>query len=91
VHCKEIQNAMIYFDCIFYIFLFTAALESAPCRVKGTASAPAQYHFQLGNQATVCIPTDLGGMDIYTTTQFIDGTQATVAEVLDIPMARYVL
>ncbi|BFZ04913.1 hypothetical protein BsWGS_07952 [Bradybaena similaris] len=64
-----------------------AALNSAPHRVKGNTRTREQYHFHLENQAAICTPTDLGGMDVVATSQWLDVTQEAVAQVLGIPAA----
>ncbi|CAG5123476.1 unnamed protein product, partial [Candidula unifasciata] len=63
------------------------AMESAPRRLKGSTRTEDQYHFQLENQAATCTPTDLGGMDVVATSQWISGVQETVAQVLGIQQA----
>lgn len=68
----------------------TAALESAPHRVKGNTRSREQYHFHMENQVSICTPTDLGGMYVFTTTQWTDAIQECVAKVLGIPEARFV-
>ncbi|CAL1538889.1 unnamed protein product [Lymnaea stagnalis] len=58
------------------------AMASAPHRVKGNARSGEQYHFHLENQTAICCPSDVGGMDVQATSQWIDVTQETVAQVL---------
>ncbi|XP_059140432.1 uncharacterized protein LOC131928419 [Physella acuta] len=58
------------------------AMASAPHKIKGTTRTGEQYHFHLENQTAVCSPTDVGGMDVSSTSQWIDVTQETVAQVL---------
>uniref|UniRef100_A0A0B7AD29 Aldehyde oxidase/xanthine dehydrogenase a/b hammerhead domain-containing protein n=1 Tax=Arion vulgaris TaxID=1028688 RepID=A0A0B7AD29_9EUPU len=64
-----------------------AALESAPHRVTGNTRTREQCHFHLENQTAICTPSGVGGMNVFATTQWIDATLGTVAQVLGIPEA----
>ncbi|KAK0047559.1 xanthine dehydrogenase 1, partial [Biomphalaria pfeifferi] len=59
-------------------------MSKAPHRVKGNTSTGEQYHFHLENQTSVCAPTDTGGVDVQSTSQWIDFTQEVVSQVLGI-------
>ena len=52
--------------------------------IKGTYEATGQYHFTLETQTCVCVPIE-DGMDIYSSTQWIDAIQLTVASMLNLP------
>ncbi|KAH9494783.1 hypothetical protein Btru_020594 [Bulinus truncatus] len=59
-----------------------SAMTSSPHRVKGNTRMGEQYHFHLENQTTVCAPSDTGGIDVKSTSQWIDFTQEVVSQVL---------
>ncbi|XP_055899821.1 uncharacterized protein LOC106054458 [Biomphalaria glabrata] len=61
-----------------------SAMAAAPHRVSGTVHSTDQYNFHLENQAAFCIPSDTGGMEVITTTQWQDGTSETVSQVLGV-------
>ncbi|BFZ04909.1 hypothetical protein BsWGS_07948 [Bradybaena similaris] len=65
----------------------TAAMAAAPHRVSGTVRCTDQYNFHLENQASLCVPTDTGGMDVMTTTQWQDPVIEAISQVLGIPEA----
>ncbi|XP_059172964.1 xanthine dehydrogenase-like [Physella acuta] len=61
-----------------------AAMASAPHRISGSIHSTDQYNFHLESQAAFCSPSDLGGMDVLATSQWLDATSETVAQLLGI-------
>ncbi|XP_035827747.1 xanthine dehydrogenase [Aplysia californica] len=59
-----------------------AALASAANVVSGRVHTGDQYHFHLENQVAVCSLEDTGGMKVKASSQFLDFTQGSVAQVL---------
>lgn len=49
--------------------------------------ASTQYHMHMETQQCVCVPTE-DGMDIYSSTQWVDNVHVAVAEVLNVPQNR---
>ncbi|XP_025084733.1 xanthine dehydrogenase-like [Pomacea canaliculata] len=63
----------------------TAIAQSAR-RLSGSVEVGDQYHFYMEAQSSRCAPNDNGGMDVQSTTQFIDRTTQAVAGLLNIPV-----
>ncbi|BFZ04912.1 hypothetical protein BsWGS_07950 [Bradybaena similaris] len=63
----------------------TAAMAAAPHRVSGTVRCSDQYSFHLENQATLCVPTDTGGLDVMSTTQWQDTCIEAISQVTGVP------
>ncbi|XP_005106600.1 xanthine dehydrogenase 1 isoform X2 [Aplysia californica] len=61
------------------------AIAKAPLKVSGGIACGDQYHFHMESQASFCTPSDLGGMNVVATSQWIDGVLGTVAQVLGLP------
>ncbi|CAG5117383.1 unnamed protein product [Candidula unifasciata] len=59
-----------------------AAIAASPKKISGSVGCGSQYQFHLEPQLTICTPTDVGGMKVKTTTQWIDGSLESVAQVL---------
>lgn len=57
--------------------------------IKGTFISPRQYHFMMELHTSVAKPVD-EGLEIYSSLQFMDLTQATLAKMLNIPESLYV-
>lgn len=53
-------------------------------KVVGTFDIGSQYHYTMETQTTVCLPAE-DGIDVYSSTQFVDFTQISVAQTLNIP------
>ncbi|XP_014224706.2 xanthine dehydrogenase/oxidase-like isoform X1 [Trichogramma pretiosum] len=53
--------------------------------IKGSYECGSQYHFSMETQTCVCVPVE-DGMDIYSSTQWMDLVQSSVAKVLNVPM-----
>lgn len=51
--------------------------------IKGSNTTPGQYHFTMETFACVTVPTE-EGLRIYSTTQWLDGVQMSVASALNI-------
>lgn len=47
-----------------------------------------QYHFTMETQRTLCVPTDDGGLDLYSATQWMDHVQMAVSQALNMPMNK---
>ncbi|KAJ8676452.1 hypothetical protein QAD02_012239 [Eretmocerus hayati] len=52
--------------------------------IKGSQSSPMQYHFSMEPQTCVCIPVD-NGMEVFSSTQWLDFTQTSIACILGVP------
>lgn len=59
-------------------------LTDANNSVRGTLQLGAQYHFTMETHSTVCIPAE-EGIDVHTSTNWMDVAQMAVAECLTIP------
>lgn len=68
-----------------------AALQTAPHRLQGQLHIGGQEHFYLETQIASVMPTEDGGMIVYSSTQNPTEIQKLVAEVLDVPMNRIVV
>ncbi len=67
------------------------ALASAPRRLQGSLRIGGQEHFYLETQVSSVMPTEDGGMIVYTSTQNPTEVQKLVAEVLGVPMNKVVI
>ncbi len=67
------------------------ALAAAAHRLQGRLHIGGQEHFYLETQISSVIPTEDGGMIVYSSSQNPTEVQKLVAEVLDIPMHRVVI
>ena len=63
------------------------AIAQSAHRITGTLEMGTQAHFQLETQRCRCSPNDDGGMNVVTTTQWIDATSEVIAQVLNIPQS----
>ncbi|WP_020406402.1 xanthine dehydrogenase molybdopterin binding subunit [Hahella ganghwensis] len=61
------------------------AIEDAPHNLESRLSVGGQEHFYLEGQVSSAIPTEDGGMTIYTSSQHPSEVQKLVAEVLGLP------
>ncbi len=68
-----------------------AALAAAPRRLQGTLHIGGQEHFYLETQISSVMPTEDGGMIVYTSTQNPTEVQKLVAEVLGVSMNKIVI
>ncbi|SEW27142.1 xanthine dehydrogenase, molybdenum binding subunit apoprotein [Cognatiyoonia koreensis] len=64
----------------------SAALESAPRRLKGRIEIGGQEHFYLEGQAALALPQEGGDMVVHASTQHPTEIQHKVAEALGVPM-----
>ena len=69
----------------------SAELAAAPRRLQGSLHIGGQEHFYLETQISSVMPTEDGGMIIYTSTQNATEVQKLVAEVLGVPMHKIVI
>ncbi|MCQ2029424.1 xanthine dehydrogenase molybdopterin binding subunit [Stutzerimonas zhaodongensis] len=67
------------------------ALATAPRRLKGSLHIGGQEHFYLETQVSSVMPTEDGGMIVYTSTQNPTEVQKLVAEVLGVSMNKIVI
>ncbi len=63
-----------------------AAIASAPHQLEGTQYVKGQEHFYLEGQVATAVPTEDGGMMVYTSSQHPTEVQKLVAEVLGLPI-----
>ncbi|WP_313242347.1 xanthine dehydrogenase molybdopterin binding subunit [Stutzerimonas nitrititolerans] len=68
-----------------------SALAKAPRRLQGTLHIGGQEHFYLETQISSVMPTEDGGMIVYTSTQNPTEVQKLVAEVLGVSMNKIVI
>jgi xanthine dehydrogenase large subunit len=61
-------------------------IKNASYSLQGEFRIGGQEHMYLEGQASICVPTEDGGMLVYSSTQNPTEGQKLVAEVLDIPM-----
>ena len=65
----------------------SGAISKAARHIAGSIACGDQYHMHMETQGAVCTPTDVGGMNVKATTQWLDGVLITVAQVLGLPEA----
>lgn len=53
--------------------------------IEGELEIGTQYHFPLEPQTTVCFPTDDGGLDVFTASQWYDLVQIAISQCLNLP------
>ncbi|KAL9699930.1 hypothetical protein quinque_003371 [Culex quinquefasciatus] len=53
-------------------------------KIEGRFELPGQFHFSMESQMCICVPTE-DGMDVYSSTQWVDICQIAVAQALNIP------
>ncbi len=64
------------------------ALAEAPNRIQGQQHVNGQEHFYLEGQVCSVLPTEDGGMKVYSSTQHPTEVQKLVAEVLDVSINK---
>lgn len=69
----------------------TGALATAPRRLQGSLHIGGQEHFYLETQVSSVMPTEDGGMIVYTSTQNPTEVQKLVSEVLGVSMNKIVI
>ena len=69
----------------------SGALATAPRRLQGSLHIGGQEHFYLETQVSSVMPTEDGGMIVYTSTQNPTEVQKLVAEVLGVSMNKIVI
>ncbi len=65
-----------------------SAIAGAQHKLSGKIVVGGQEHMYLEGQVSTAVPTEDGGMDIYTSSQHPSEVQKLVAEVLDIPLNK---
>lgn len=65
-----------------------SAIENAEHLLTGEISIGGQEHMYLEGQVSTAVPTEDGGMDIYTSSQHPSEVQKLVAEVLAVPLNK---
>lgn len=63
----------------------TEASLSTLVTIKGENESNTQYHYTMEPHTTFCLPSDDGGIDVYTSTQFADFVQVAISECLQLP------
>ena len=69
------------------LLLITEAISQSAHRITGSIQMGTQAHFHLELQTSRCAPNDDGGMDVQTTTQWINASAEIIAGVLNIPQS----
>ena len=69
----------------------SAALSQATHRLQGNLNIGGQEHFYLETQISSVMPTEDGGMIVYSSTQHPTEVQKLVSEVLGVPMNKVVV
>ena len=67
---------------------YETAINAAPHQLSGEIIVGGQEHMYLEGQVSTAVPTEDGGMEIYTSSQHPSEVQKLVAEVLDIPLNK---
>lgn len=62
-------------------------VQDGMIQVKGEFYSDRQYHFHMENQICICVPRE-NGMDVFSSTQHMDSTQAAIATALNVPCNR---
>jgi len=65
-----------------------SAISNAQHQLSGEIVVGGQEHMYLEGQVSTAVPTEDGGMEIYTSSQHPSEVQKLVAEVLDIPLNK---
>lgn len=58
--------------------------------IRGTMEMGTQYHYTMETHVAICVPIE-DGIDVYSSTQWIDAVQIAVADVLNIPVCKYII
>ncbi|ESO95691.1 hypothetical protein LOTGIDRAFT_231915 [Lottia gigantea] len=66
------------------------AIAKSDQKINGQVYCGDQYHYQMETQISICYPTE-DGMNILAGTQWIDGVQQSVGQVLGIPDSSIVV
>ncbi|XP_048729395.2 xanthine dehydrogenase-like isoform X2 [Ostrea edulis] len=60
------------------------AIAKSAVKVTGRIKCGTQYHMSMETQISICNPTE-DGFEVYSSTQWVDGTQKAIAMVLGVP------
>ncbi|XP_059138916.1 uncharacterized protein LOC131927201 [Physella acuta] len=63
------------------------AIAAAPKKISGSISCGDQYHFYLETVTAICTPSDVGGMEVKVSSQWLDMVGETVCGVLNLPQS----
>lgn len=63
----------------------TEASLSTLITIKGENESNTQFHYTMEPQTAFCLPSDDGGIDVYTSTQWSDFAQVAISECLQLP------
>ena len=69
------------------LLVIAEAISQSTHRITGSIQMGTQAHFHLELQTSRCAPDDDGGMDVQTTTQWINASAEIIAGVLNIPQS----
>ncbi|XP_055537410.1 uncharacterized protein LOC129725501 [Wyeomyia smithii] len=58
--------------------------EKSLKNITGSFELPGQFHFSMESQTCICVPTE-DGMNVYSSTQWVDLCQVAIAQALNIP------
>lgn len=87
---KSVMNVAAhdrFYDIVSYyerLSLDKKSSETATKNIKGRFEIAGQYHYTMETQTCVCVPIE-DGMDVYTSSQWMDLTHVAIAESLKVP------
>ncbi|XP_052859784.1 uncharacterized protein LOC128267033 [Anopheles cruzii] len=58
---------------------------TAAKKIRGRLELQGQYHFTMEPQTCICVPIEDDGMDVYSSTQWVDLCQVAIAAMLKVP------
>ena len=69
------------------MMITTEAIAQSARRITGSIEMGTQAHFYMETQTSHCAPNDDGGLNVQTTTQWIDASAEVIAGILNIPQS----
>ena len=69
------------------MMMTTEAIAQSARRITGSIEMGTQAHFYMETQTSHCAPNDDGGLNVQTTTQWIDASAEVIAGILNIPQS----